>query len=873
MAKQGSFSGRQRRLTNRASVKLVDTVARAVITVAGVGTIAAVSTVFLFLLWVVFPLFGSTHAKLDSAVSFDLGSSPASPVKAFVVDEQEIFAHFATADGRFATRMLDNAKALAETEIEGDAVATDICHPPLTSDFTMFKSNQGVSEFFVADNAGGVRIVSVKSKVAYPDEAEIASTLGELAPGEVKHIDGELYARGNMGLLRRLSCEWSTGERMVLADRAIDTLSVLRTGNAAYLGARLADHGAAFGVVSEEVNQITDEITYALDAKDLTPHLKGLVPKFVVATQNGREAIVLAESGRMLRFDMTRYGESDFLMEDIDTLTDRSSTLTAVLVLQGGTTLMLGDSTGGIAAWFAVRSTDHGVERTTMKRIHVLPSLGSPVTRLARSINTRVIAAGSDDGKTNLYHVTSRRKLASLALEQGAGALAFSPSDRMLLGCGDGKLQTAHVDLHHVDASWNVLFSSVWYEGYERPEHVWQAAAGSEIPEPKYGFVPLVFGTLKATFYSMLFAAPLALLAALYTSEFLPPKYRLRVKPVIELMAGLPSVVLGYIAAMILAPIFERDVARFLTMLITGPLGVLVGAQLWLMLPHAWTLRWERWKLVAIAAALFSGAALAWPLGPVVEQALFSGNIKLWLNGRMGSGFGGWLVLFLPLSLAIVLFAGERLSERLIGARIFTMPASKYSWIGMGKLLLGVVAVFAISAGIAGLLTSIGWDSRGGVLDTYVQRNALIVGAVMGFAVIPIIYTIAEDALSTVPQHLRSASLGAGATPWQTAVRVVVPTAMSGLFSALMIGLGRAVGETMIVVMATGNSPIMSWNAFNGLRTLSATIATEMPDADPGSSHYRLLFLAALTLFCMTFVVNTLAEMVRLRFRKRAYQL
>jgi phosphate transport system permease protein len=164
-------------------------------------------------------------------------------------------------------------------------------------------------------------------------------------------------------------------------------------------------------------------------------------------------------------------------------------------------------------------------------------------------------------------------------------------------------------------------------------------------------------------------------------------------------------------------------------------------------------------------------------------------------------------------------------------------------------------------------------DPRGTFVDTYIQRNTMIVGFVMGFAIIPIIYTIAEDALSTVPMHLRSASLGAGATQWQTAMRVVVPTAMSGLFSALMIGLGRAVGETMIMLMATGNTPEKSFNLFSGFRTLAATIAVELPEAPEHSTHYRTLFVAGLTLFALTFCVNTLAEVVRLRFRRRASQL
>jgi phosphate transport system permease protein len=143
----------------------------------------------------------------------------------------------------------------------------------------------------------------------------------------------------------------------------------------------------------------------------------------------------------------------------------------------------------------------------------------------------------------------------------------------------------------------------------------------------------------------------------------------------------------------------------------------------------------------------------------------------------------------------------------------------------------------------------------------------------MSFAIIPLIFTIADDALSSVPEHLRSASLGAGATPWQTVMRVIVPAASGGIFSAVMIGLGRAVGETMIVLMAAGNTPLLKWNIFNGFQTLSAALATELPEAARGTAHYRVLFLAALTLFAMTFVVNTAAEVVRQRVRRRSHEL
>ena len=139
----------------------------------------------------------------------------------------------------------------------------------------------------------------------------------------------------------------------------------------------------------------------------------------------------------------------------------------------------------------------------------------------------------------------------------------------------------------------------------------------------------------------------------------------------------------------------------------------------------------------------------------------------------------------------------------------------------------------------------------------------------MGFAVIPIIFAIAEDAFSNVPRNLVAGSLALGADRWQTVTRVVLPTASPGIFSAIMIGFGRAVGETMIVLMATGNTPIMDWNPFNGFRTLSANIAVEIPEAPHGGTLYRTLFLAGLLLFVITFVVNTVAELVRQRLRER----
>jgi phosphate transport system permease protein len=294
---------------------------------------------------------------------------------------------------------------------------------------------------------------------------------------------------------------------------------------------------------------------------------------------------------------------------------------------------------------------------------------------------------------------------------------------------------------------------------------------------------------------------------------------------------------------------------------------------LWQQLPYRTALRLTPLRPLFVAIALTVGLVVSWRLGPWVEDWLFAGDIMLWLDRQRGTGTGVWFFMLLPLSGLIVALAISRFVNSTITQASRDWSRRLFAFVNLSKFLLGLALAVALALALGSLLTWSGWDPRGSLAGTYVQRNALVVGFVMGFAIIPIIYTISEDSLSTVPRHLRSASLGAGATPLQTAIRVVVPTAMSGLFSAVMIGLGRAVGETMIVLMAAGNTPIMEWNVFNGFRTLSANIAVELPEAVRDSTHYRTLFLAALTLLFLTFIINTIAELVRLRFRRRAVQL
>ena len=230
-------------------------------------------------------------------------------------------------------------------------------------------------------------------------------------------------------------------------------------------------------------------------------------------------------------------------------------------------------------------------------------------------------------------------------------------------------------------------------------------------------------------------------------------------KPVVEIMAALPSVVLGFLAGLWLAPMIERVVpGLFLLPLVahrraSSPRSLL------------WRTRARRRSAAASARAPRSSCWSRWSCSAPGWPSRWAALVEARL---LGGDYRGWL------------------------------------------------------------LTALGL--------TYDQRNSLVVGVAMGFAVIPIIFTIAEDSLANVPQHLRAGSLALGATRWQTALRIVLPTASPGIFSAIMIGFGRAVGETMIVLMATGNTPVMDWNIFNGFRALSANIAVELPEA-PGGRH------------------------------------
>ncbi|HEU4365217.1 MAG TPA: ABC transporter permease subunit [Candidatus Krumholzibacteria bacterium] len=842
----------------RWTVRAADRIAAVSISIGGVGTILAVSAVFLFLVSVVVPLLKRGDARPESGLAVPAGAR----VLRVGVDEYRIAAWTLSADGVVRVFRLDN----------GDTVTTHTVVPPDSLTAVSYDVESG--SLAIGELDGSLRLARVRFRTDFPPAAGIATDTATLAPGTVFEEGDALVEVMPDGTLRRQTLFIETDALLESAvPGPVRMLDHVGSGSAYVVAALGATDTTAVLRVDRSENEFTGEVSLQVERGVLSPGA-GDHPGHVLVTAGGAAVWVIDPDG-MARVWNTRDVTAPVPVVS-GALAESGGRLTAVSALLGRQTALTGQANGSIDAWFTyeIAAFDTTAAAAALGSPRHFPGDGAAVTALAASARARVFLAGYADGSVRVLQATSGKRVIDLDLgDATVDAVAFSPKNDGLVALAGGTLHHYDVDLGHPEATLRAMFRPVWYEGYPGPAHVWQSSSGTDDFEPKFGLWPLVFGTLTATFYSMLFGVPLALLAAIYTSEFIPPAIRPRLKTVVETMASLPSVVLGFLAALVIAPFVQRVVPSVLAAFAMIPALLLTAGYAWQTLPQETARRLSRFRLPALLAILPLAILISDALGPWMERAFFGGDMMGWLAGRTGSAFGGWFLILLPLSAVVVILLVGRMTGELIRNMASRSTRSRIATLDFVRFAVGAIATLMFAILGAAVLTSLGFDARGSMIDTYVQRNALVVGFVMGFAIIPIIYTIAEDALSAVPDHLRAASLGAGATPWQTAIRIVLPTAMSGLFSAIMIGLGRAVGETMIVLMAAGNTPVLEMNIFNGFRTLSANIATELPEAVRDSTHYRTLFLAALLLFLMTFIINTVAEIVRLRFRKRSAQI
>ena len=861
-----------------------DSVARLVITAGGIGTIVAVLGVLVFLVAVTAPLFRS--ASLTASRGVGLADPAATEIVAVGCDETGLIAWTLRSDGNFQVYSTADGSQLinqagTETGLSGVRIArnyaTDL-RTVLAFEESFALGRLGVESSFVALN-------------------DLPEALRTRPAGTAVVADDSIIVHHEDGHFGRLRPVIEVGERRPIGTARVRDVDATQLSTGPLVVALGEDGSVRIESISQRRNLLTDELITEAIGSTLPPgdEREDEAPlRFVRVSELGDQVFLIRADGQGTRYEI-RSIEAPQEMEQLQ-LATHAAKLTCITRLFGGNTLVVGDDAGHLSTWFLSRDeagrdeAGQAGEPTSgdglrMSQASTFPasegeqvgstSAGTAITGLAGSPRSRLFAAADASGRVRLLHSTTGRVLATApaAATEAEQKLVIAPRENELLAASDSSLQSWTLSAGYPEVSGSSLFGKVWYENYPTAVHVWETT-GHESFEPKYGLVPLVFGTIKATLYSMLFAVPIAILAAIYSSQFMKPEWKATVKPTIEMMASLPSVVLGFIAGLVFAPVLEEHLAVFLTCCLTVPLALLSGAHLWQLMPSStrtvsqW-LRFPAVLLLTIPGGLLAGSFL----GPMAEELLFAGDLLAWLDGRGGNSSAGWMIATLPFSGLVVAFASQRFASPLLRERSAGWSSLQAGLVSLLTFVVAAAAALALAAAIGVLLDSLRLDTRGSIFGTYVQRNAMVVGMGMSFAIIPLIFTIADDALSSVPEHLRSASLGAGATPWQTAIRVIVPAASGGIFSAVMIGLGRAVGETMIVLMAAGNTPLLKWNIFNGFQTLSAALATELPEAARGTAHYRVLFLAALTLFAMTFVVNTAAEIVRQRVRRRSHEL
>jgi len=857
----------ERKRETRLSVLIMDKVADWTIRIGGLFVIVAVFAIMLFLAQVVVPLF--MGGKVTGQFERPLGGG--SDLLAAATDEYHTVAVKLAPSGSVEMYHLKSGRPVSAPSFDFAGKKVTAVAQTIGWDNIAFGFEDGTVRFGRLALAYEVltldNLPSGLTRLDERDQTDGAAVYSAVPGNQFRKVSVSASLDGE----QRIS---EAGRPIVALDYHVGGTAERPTRSFATVD---ADGVVRLSTAESRINIMTRQVRTTVRSAAMPSLPAGTRISRVIATDAGDQVYVADDSGRIHRFD-TRDMSTPRLAESLD-LVPGDGRLTVLGFLLGEQSLVVGDSTGRVDVYFRLQRPEaRSTDGYTLVRAHTLEPHAGAVAAFSPSQRGKLFVTADDRGHVWLRHSTSEQtalKLRKQAGSDGYRALLLTPREDGILAIDTrGNATLWEVAVPHPETTLKSIYGKIWYEGYDAPTYTWQSSSGTDSFEPKLSLVPLIFGTLKATVYTLLFAVPIALLAAVYTSEFVHPAVRSTVKPIMEMMASLPSVVLGFIAALILAPIVETWIAAVLMAFVGLPLCLFLAAYLWQLLPQDQAIRLQGLpKFGLMFVVLAGGLYLCYEVGGIFERLFFAGDIKAWANGDVGSGTGFVFLLLLPVSFAAVMLAARSALGDWLPDTLRRLPAAQAGLADLARWLAFFAAACLVSYIMALLVNAGGGDPRGGVVGTYVQRNTLVVGFAMAFAVIPIIYTISEDALNSVPEHLRAASLACGATPWQTAVRVILPTAASGVFAAIMVGMGRAVGETMIVVMAAGNTPILEWNVFNGLRALSANIAVELPEAVKDGTLYRTLFLAALNLFVMTFVVNTAAEIVRQRFRKRAVQL
>ncbi|WP_236725705.1 ABC transporter permease subunit [Candidatus Reidiella endopervernicosa] len=726
-----------------------DRLARNFVGFGGISVIVAILLIAFYLFYEVVPLFYS--AEVEEPVHYTVPGAHQSEMRTLHLAVEEL-----------------NEQGVRYTE-QGEARFFSVADGKAGKVVDLIPSDRRVTAFSAADEATGMVLFGL-------DDGTVVV---------VKHTFRITFPEGTRTITPKI--EFPMGEapiELAPSGAALSQVAMHLEEESAAFVATTQQGEMLFKLLEAEESMLDDELSWSGESSEM-PAIADPVD-YLLIDKDLRIVYAASRKGEVGFYDVSD-AESPQLLQQTHVV-PAGEQISALRFLTGSISLLVGSSNGAISQWFPVRDAQNNRVLTQIRSFQ----LGSaPVEVIAPESRRKGFAAADSTGRVGIFHTTAERRLLVAEItDQPISRLAFSPRGNALIAQSGEQLHFTVVHNEHPEISWSSLWGKVWYESYEEPKHIWQSSSASNDFEPKFSLTPISFGTLKAAFYAMIFAVPLAIFGAVYTAYFMAPGMRKLVKPGIEIMEALPTVIIGFLAGLWLAPAIEESLASIALFLVMMPLGIFLASYLWSRLPAA--IRQsvpEGWQAALLMPVVIFWAWLSFVIGGWMEVALFGGSMSSWIGSELGIPFD--------------------------------------------------------------------------------QRNSVVVGLAMGFAVIPTIFSIAEDAIFSVPKHLTFGSLALGATPWQTMIRVVILTASPGIFSAVMIGLGRAVGETMIVLMATGNTPVMDFSIFQGMRTLSANIAVEMPESEVHSTHYRVLFLAALVLFMFTFVFNTIAELVRQRLRRK----
>ncbi len=629
-AKPGGILEHRRAKTTVRSVIVGDFLAQWIITIGGLLVIFAVVGIMVFLIEVAVPLAGGGQTEAQRSYRID----PPKPLSWVNADEYRTAGVRVAADGAVSLFHLETGRLVSTG-------ALDFGGESATAVGGVIRRVQ--LAFGFAD--GSVRFATVGFDIKVITRAELPAKVETLEGGDLL-ADGVVYSLLPGDQYRRLALNVSTDEPQPVADHPIVAIGY-QVGGTVERPTRsfVTFDSQGVGRISRaetQINLLTRKARTTVRTATLPSLPEGVKVTAVALTSQADGVYVATAEGALLRYD-TRDFNNPVLAENRRVFTDPGVQITALSFLVGDQALVVAGSNGAVDVYFRLQppgaTTVDGYE---MMRARRHEAHGAAVVDLAVSERSKALVTQAANGEVWVRHSTSDQVLFKYRKEgewSGSSKLLLTPRvDGVVLIDDTGNTNFWRFYYPHPETTLQTIFGKVWYEGYSEPSYTWQSSSGADVFEAKFSLVPLIFGTLKATVYSLLFVIPIALLGAIYTSEFVHRRVRATIKPVMEMMESLPTVVLGFVAALILAPIVESWIAAVILAFVALPLSLLLAAYLWQLLPPQTALNLDGipkflLMFVVIALACYS----AYLGSPLFEAVFFNGDLKAWTNGA-GSG-------------------------------------------------------------------------------------------------------------------------------------------------------------------------------------------------------------------------------------------